>query len=66
MIRDLLAGLILISFFGLIIWGAHHEAPTTIPVIKPIEHNIVTHELVCVTVKNDYCFRYEVRRIIKE
>lgn len=66
MIRDLLAVLILLGFFGLLVWGANHEAPTTIPIIKPIEHNTVTHELVCVTAKNDYCYRYEIRRVIKE
>ena len=66
MIRDLLVGILSTGFFGLIIWGANHEAPTTIPMLKPVEHHVVTHELVCVTAKNDYCYRYEIRRVIKE
>ena len=65
MIRDLTAILILIGFFGLLLWGASNEAPIAVE-IKPIEHNIVTHEIVCVTEKENYCYRYEVRRAVKE
>ena len=66
MIKNLLPILILVGFFGLLLWGTHYETPTAVHGIKPIEHNIVTHELVCVTEKNNYCYRYEIRRIVKE
>lgn len=65
MTSDLIAVLISVGFFGLLLWGASNEAPTAIAV-KPIEHKVVTHEVVCVTEKKNYCYRYEVRRVVKE
>ena len=65
MIKNLLPILVLVGFFGLLIWGAHYEAPTAVAV-KPLVHNVVTHEAVCVTEKKNYCYRYEIRRVVKE
>lgn len=62
---DISAVLIAVGFFVLLIWGANHAAPTAVEA-KPIEHSIVTHEIVCATEKENYCYRYEVRRIVKE
>ena len=58
--------IVLILFLGLVVWGVFNEAPTTIPRIRPVTHNITTHEIVCVTVKQDYCYRYEIRKVIQE
>ena len=65
MTSDVSAVLIAVGFFLLILWGANHEASTAVKT-TPIEHSVVTHEAECVVEKENYCYRYEIRRIVKE